>query len=111
MLALAPRTEGALTTKSVLDVTAGTQRRGACHAVRSPAREFLGFPRCRHQPVPIWKDCRLWEGLGPAAQVTAHKLVAHTAVNNKQTNKQFCFCQNFTKGKISLLLEMPDFEK
>lgn len=49
-------------------------------------REFPGLPRCRHQPVPVWRDCRLWEGLGQDTQVSAHKLVARTAVNNKQTN-------------------------
>lgn len=88
MLALAPRKEGALTTKGVLRVTAGTLRRGAMQSEFQP-REFLGFPRCHHQPVPVWKDCRLWEGLGQDAQVSAHKLAAHTAVNNTQTNSSF----------------------
>lgn len=62
-------------------------------------REFPGLPRCRHQPVPVWRDCRLWEGLGQDTQVSAHKLVAHTAVNNKQTNKQFGFARILQMGR------------
>lgn len=71
--------------------------------------EFLGFPPCHQQPMPVQREGGLLEGPDrmSESELTNWWPIQHPT-SNKQTKSSFC--QNFTSWEMSLLLEIPDWK-